>query len=302
MIDTAVFERFLAKPGKKFRLAGFDTEWQGPKSLRKLEDEERKKRAQEYVRESLKSLSEEQERLWAQDQHSVLVILQAMDAAGKDGLIKHVMSGLNPQGVTVSSFKRPSEDELDHDFLWRCCSRLPRRGEIGIFNRSYYEEVLVVRVHPEFLRYQRLPDAKPGRKFWEQRYESINDFEKHLSRNGYTILKFFLHVSREEQKKRFLERLDTPEKNWKFSENDVKERQYWDEYMGAFEEAIGATSTRQAPWYVIPADNKWMARSLAAGIMAKAIADLPLEMPVISAEKKEAFAEARRQLENEPAD
>lgn len=302
MLDTAIFERFLATPGKRFRLSRYDTEWQGPKEFRSFDEDERKERAQQYVQESLKQLAQEQERLWAQDRYSVLVVLQAMDAAGKDGLIKHVMSGLNPQGCSVSSFKRPSEEELDHDFLWRCCSRLPRRGEIGIFNRSYYEEVLVVRVHPEFLKYQRLPEAKPGRKLWERRYESINDFEKHLARNGYAILKFFLHVSKEEQKQRFLERLDNPEKNWKFSEGDVKERQYWDEYMRAFEDAIGATSTKLAPWYVIPADNKWMARALVSGILAKAIADLPLELPKLSPERREAFAEARRQLEHETSD
>lgn len=302
MLRPELFERFLAKPGKKFRLSRYETEWAGPKEYRPLDDDGRKEKSQEFVRESLTKLSEEQERLWAQDEYSVLVVLQAMDAAGKDGLIKHVMSGINPQGCSVSSFKRPSEEELDHDFLWRCCSRLPRRGEIGIFNRSYYEEVLVVRVHPEFLKAQRLPAAKPNRKFWEQRYESINDFEKHLCRNGYSILKFFLHVSKEEQKKRFLERLDNPEKNWKFNEGDVNERQFWDKYMEAFEEAIEATSTKYAPWYVIPADNKWMARSLVAGILAKAIADLPLAIPKISSEQKAAFAQAREQLEHEQAD
>jgi PPK2 family polyphosphate:nucleotide phosphotransferase len=299
MIDSSVFDKFRVKPGKKLKLSAFDPGWEGTKELRGLSSDDLKEQAQEFVRETLVKLSEEQERLWAQDKHSVLVVLQAMDAAGKDGLIKHVMSGLNPQGCQVSSFKRPSEEELDHDFLWRCNSRLPRRGEIGIFNRSYYEEVLVVRVHPEFLTYQRLPDGKRGRKFWEQRYESIRDFEKHLSRNGYTILKFFLYVSKDEQKRRFLDRLNNPQKNWKFSEGDVKERGFWDQYMEAYRDALAATSTAEAPWYVIPADHKWIARSLVAGILAKAIEDLPLEIPEVSAERKAGFAEIRKQLENE---
>jgi len=299
MIETKLLDRFRVRP-KKFRLRDCDPAWTGDKELRELSGEELKERARDYVRQTLVELSEEQERLWAQDQHSVLVVLQAMDAAGKDGLIKHVMSGLNPQGCSVHSFKKPSDEELDHDFLWRCSSRLPPRGEIGIFNRSYYEEVLVVRVHPEFLGAQRLPGLKKANgKFWERRYESIRDFEKHLARNGFTILKFFLHVSRDEQKKRFLERLNNPEKNWKFSEQDVKEREHWDAYMEAFEDALRATSTDYAPWYVIPADNKWIGRSLVAGIIAKAIRDLPLAVPRISPERKQAFDAARRQLESE---
>jgi PPK2 family polyphosphate:nucleotide phosphotransferase len=258
MIDSKLLDRFLVNP-KKFRLKDCDPGWAGDKTMRELSGEELKAHAKEYVRKTLEELSEEQDRLWAQDQHSVLVVLQAMDAAGKDGMIKHVMSGLNPQGCSVHSFKKPSEEELDHDFLWRCAQRLPARGEIGIFNRSHYEEVVVVRVHPEYLRGQRLPGLKVNAKFWQHRYESIRDFEKHLARNGYTVLKFFLNVSRKEQKKRFMERLDTPEKNWKFSEADVKERAHWDEYMDAFQEALRATSTSYAPWYVIPADNKWVA-------------------------------------------
>ena len=298
MIDTKLLDQFLVDP-KKFRLKDCNPAWADDKSMRDLSGDELKAKAQEAVRKSLEALTIEQERLWAQDQHSVLIVLQAMDAAGKDGLIKHVMSGLNPQGCAVHSFKKPSDEELDHDFLWRCYNRLPARGEIGIFNRSHYEEVLVVRVHPEYLGGQRLPGLKVNEKFWERRYESIRDFEKHVSRNGCTILKFFLNVSREEQKKRFLERLDNPEKNWKFSEQDVKERAHWDKYMEAFEAALRATSTKRAPWYVIPADNKWIARSLVAGIIAKTIRDLPLETPTVSPERKRAFAEARLQLENE---
>lgn len=299
MIDPKILDSFLVKP-KKFRLKDCDPAWDGGKALRELSGDELKERAQEYVRATLEELSKEQDRLWAQDQHSVLVVLQAMDAAGKDGLIKHVMSGLNPQGCRVHGFKKPSEEELDHDFLWRCYQRLPPRGEIGIFNRSYYEEVLVVRVHPEYLGGQRLPGLKKvNDKFWQQRYESINDFEKHIARNGCTVLKFFLNVSREEQKKRFLERLDEPEKNWKFSEQDVKERAHWGEYMTAFEEAIHATSTAHAPWYVIPADNKWIARALVAGILTQAIRDLPIEIPKVSAERRQALEESRKQLEAE---
>ena len=298
MIDTKVLDQFLVRP-KKFRLADCDPAWAGDKTMRELSGGELKQHAQELVRRNLEELSAEQERLWAQDQRGVLIVLQAMDAAGKDGLIKHVMSGLNPQGCRVHGFKKPSEEELDHDFLWRCYQRLPARGEIGIFNRSYYEEVLVVRVHPEFLGAQRLPELKVNGRFWERRYESIRAFEKHLARNGYTILKFFLNVSREEQKKRFLERLDNPEKNWKFSEQDVKERALWPQYMEAFQDALRATSTKQAPWYVIPADNKWIARSLVAGIITRTIRDLPLEIPKISPVQQKAFAEARQQLENE---
>jgi PPK2 family polyphosphate:nucleotide phosphotransferase len=298
MLEPKLLGQFRVDP-RTFRLKNCDPAWAGGKAMRSLTEEQLKAKAQESVRDSLAELSEEQERLWAQDQHSVLVVLQAMDAAGKDGLIKHVMSGLNPQGCRVHSFKKPSDEELDHDFLWRCYQRLPARGEIGIFNRSYYEEVLVVRVHPEYLGGQRLPGLEVNGKFWERRFESIRDFEKHLARNGCTILKFFLNVSREEQKKRFIERLDNPEKNWKFSEQDVKERGFWDRYMAAFEEALRGTSTKHAPWYVIPADHKWMARSLVAGIVAKTIRDLPLEIPKVSPERKQAFAVARKQREQE---
>jgi PPK2 family polyphosphate:nucleotide phosphotransferase len=300
MIDPKLLDGFLVKP-KKFRLKDCDPSWAGDKAIRELSGEQLKARAQDYVRGTLEELSKQQDRLWAQDQHSVLVVLQAMDAAGKDGMIKHVMSGLNPQGCRVESFKKPSDQELDHDFLWRCYTRLPARGEIGIFNRSHYEEVLVVRVHPEYLGAQRLPELKVNNKLWKHRYESIRDFEKHLARNGYTILKFFLNVSREEQKRRFLERLDTPEKNWKFSEQDVKERVHWDAYMAAFEEALRATSTPYAPWYVIPADHKWIARSLVAGIITKAIRALPLRIPKVTAERKKVLEAARQQLDGEKA-
>ena len=231
-----------------------------------------------------------------------------MDAAGKDGMIKHVMSGLNPQGCQVFAFKQPSDEELDHTFLWRCMKALPERGRIGIFNRSYYEETLVVRVHPELLGYQRLPvlaqqkpGADPGDAFWRERFEDINAFERHLTRNGTVVLKLFLHVSKEEQRRRFLDRLKTPSKQWKFSAADLPERARWDDYMRAYEATLSATSTEWAPWYVIPADHKWMARALVAGILTSTIEGLDLHFPEPSSEEKSALEEARRQLEAEGA-
>src|SRR4051794_14355295 len=219
-----------------------------------------KERARQVLDQNLEDLAEAQELLYADDRYSVLIVLQAMDAAGKDGTIKHVMSGVNPQGCQVFSFKKPSAEELDHNFLWRYMRCLPERGRIGIFNRSYYEDVLVVKVHPELLDGQKLPPGKRGKSFWEARYEDINAFERHLVRNGTVILKFFLHVSKKEQKRRFLERLERPEKQWKFTAADLAERGYWSKYMEAYEDALSATSTRWAPWYIIPADHKWATR------------------------------------------
>jgi PPK2 family polyphosphate:nucleotide phosphotransferase len=237
--------------------------------------------------------------LYANDVYSVLVILQAMDAAGKDGTIKHVMSGINPQGCQFFSFKKPSDEELDHNFLWRYMKALPERGRIGIFNRSYYEEVLVVKVHPDLCERQKLPPGKRGKSFWQERYDDINHFERHLSRNGTIILKFFLHISKDEQKKRFLERLETPEKHWKFSASDLAERGFWKEYMEAFEEALSATSTEWAPWYIIPADHKWVARAVVADILTSAIGSLHLTFPEVRADKRKALGEAKVQLEQE---
>jgi len=226
----------------------------------------------------------------------VLLIFQAMDAAGKDGAIKHVMSGINPQGCQMASFKAPSAEELDHDFLWRCQKSLPERGRIGIFNRSYYEEVLVVRVHPEFLEKQKLPRLLVGKKIWDHRYEDICAFERYLARNGVAIRKFFLHVSHAEQRRRFLERLDTPEKNWKFSAADIAERQHWREYMVAYEDMIRATATPWAPWYVVPADHKWFTRTVVAGAVIDALASLDLEYPEVGKAKRTELAAARRAL------
>jgi PPK2 family polyphosphate:nucleotide phosphotransferase len=244
-------------------------------------------------------LEEEQEKLYAQDRWGVLLIFQAMDAAGKDGTIEHVISGVDPQGTQVYSFKAPSSEDLDHDFLWRCMKALPERGRIGIFNRSYYEECLVVRVHEEYLRRQKIPPKLITRKIWKQRYEDINAFERYLARNGYLILKFFLHVSRKEQKKRFLERLDQPEKNWKFSTKDANERRYWDQYMEAYEQIIRNTAAPHAPWFVVPADNKWFTRLVVAAAIVEEIDKLNLKFPKVDDAMRKELAAARRMLVKE---
>jgi PPK2 family polyphosphate:nucleotide phosphotransferase len=293
-IDT-----FRVVPGKPIKLKEYDTEWNGMEGLGKVDKDAIKGQADDLLEESVKELSEAQELLWANNQHSLLVILQGIDAAGKDSTIKHVMSGINPQGCQVTSFKVPSEEELDHDYLWRYAKALPERGRVGIFNRSYYEEVLVVRVHPELLERQRLPKGKRDDEFWQARYEDINAFERHLSRNGTLIVKFFLNVSKEEQKKRLLERMDDPRKRWKFSAADLAERDSWDAYMRAFEEAINSTSTEHAPWFIIPADHKWIARSVVASILASTIGTLKLEYPRLSDEKNKELEEARKRLVSE---
>ncbi|TMA31725.1 MAG: polyphosphate kinase 2 family protein [Deltaproteobacteria bacterium] len=297
MIRRDLIEQLLrVPPGKKIRLRDYDPGWAQTKELKQLGKDAAKARAQEILQENLAALAEAQGLLYANDVYSVLVCFQAMDAAGKDGTIKHVMSGVNPQGVQVFSFKTPSAEELDHNFLWRYMKALPERGRIGIFNRSYYEDVLVVRVHPDLLERQKLPPGKRGASFWNDRYEDINAFERHLVRNGTIVLKFFLNVSRKEQKKRFLERLDNPEKNWKFSAADIAERAHWDDYMEAYEDALRATSTEWAPWYVIPADNKWGARAVVADILTAAIRDLGLTPPKVSPEQRRALAAARKKL------
>jgi PPK2 family polyphosphate:nucleotide phosphotransferase len=248
----------------------------------------------------IEELSDAQELLWASDKYALLVVLQAMDAAGKDSAIEHVMTGVNPQGVQVVGFRSPSPEELDHDYLWRISKALPERGRIGIFNRSHYEEVVALRVHPEWLERQQLPPATRGPALWEERYEDINTFERHLDRNGTKIVKFFLHVSKEEQKKRFLARLDTPGREWKFNAADVDERALWDEYMTAFESALTATSTPWAPWHVIPADHKWLTQALIVRILVDAIQALDLSWPEVTEQDREANLEARRRLDLEP--
>jgi PPK2 family polyphosphate:nucleotide phosphotransferase len=284
---------YRIESGKGFRLKDHDPADTGP-----LESED-KRESRDWLQRGTQWLAELQDKLYAQNHWSVLLIFQAMDAAGKDGTIKHVMSGVNPQGVQVHSFKAPSSEELDHDFLWRCLKALPERGRIGIFNRSYYEDVLVVRVHQALLAKQKLPEELVTKRIWEERYEDINAVERYLSRNGYVILKFFLHVSRKEQRKRFLERLDQPEKNWKFSSADARERGHWDDYMEAYEDMIRATATKDAPWFVVPADNKWFTRLVVAGAIVEALEDLKLEFPEVDQEKRAELAKARRMLMRE---
>ncbi len=289
-------KKFRAEPGGRFRLADHDPAWAGNGDI---PEKERKERAEGLLAADVDDLARMQELLWASDTWSVLVIFQAMDAAGKDGAIKHVMSGVNPQGVEVTSFKKPSDEELDHTFLWRCMKRVPERGRIGIFNRSYYEEVLVVRVHEQLLQAQRIPGVSDRPRTWADRFDDINAFERHLARNGTAVVKFFLNVSRKEQRKRFLSRIDEPDKHWKFSPADVAERQHWDAYMKAYEEAIAATSTDHAPWYVVPADKKWVSRAVVAAVLAGTIRGLGLEWPKIDDAKRRQIEEARRLLEAE---
>jgi PPK2 family polyphosphate:nucleotide phosphotransferase len=300
MIRKDIIDLFRVPAGKKVRLKDHNPGWKQSAEFEELGKEGLKERAKQTLEQNLADLAEAQNLLYADDRYSVLIVLQAMDAAGKDGTIKHVMSGVNPQGCQVFSFKKPSAEELDHNFLWRYMRSLPERGRIGIFNRSYYEDVLVVKVHPELLGRQ-LPRQKEkvGKKFWEGRYEDINAFERHLVRNGTLILKFFLNVSKDEQKRRFLERLDRPEKNWKFSPSDLAERGYWDDYTAAYEDALGATSTEWAPWYVVPADNKWVTRAVVADIVTTSIRGLDLKYPDVTPEQRKVLAEARKKLEAE---
>lgn len=273
---TAIVKYCRVDPGEKVQLSERDATWAGDPKVSKSE---RKAVAEQVLSEDVSELAAAQELLYAANTWSVLLVFQAMDAAGKDSTIRHVMSGVNPQGCQVFSFKQPSQEELEHDFLWRCAKALPERGRIGIFNRSYYEEVLVVRVHPELIAAQRIPDAEPGPKLWKERFEAINNFEHYLARNGTKIVKFFLHVSKEEQRQRFLERIERPEKYWKFSAGDIHEREHWGEYMDAYEQLLTATSTEWAPWYVIPADKKWVTRALVANVVASTIGQLELSYP-----------------------
>lgn len=284
---------FRITDGEDFRLKHID-----PEDTLGLKSEDKPK-AQEALKNGIELLAELQDKLYAQDKWSVLLIFQAMDAAGKDGAIKHVMSGINPQGCQVYSFKAPTSEDLDHDYLWRCIKCLPERGRIGIFNRSYYEETLVVRVHEEILAKQKLPEKLVTKHIWDERFQDIRNFEKYLTRNGTIVRKFFLHVSRGEQKKRFLERIDNPEKNWKFSSADAKERGHWDEYMKAYEDMIRNTSTKDSPWFVVPADNKWFTRLVVAAAVIEALASLELEYPEVGENKLIELAEAKNLLNQE---
>ncbi len=287
--------RYRIDHGKNFRLKDFDPADTGGLS------KESKEESDLLLQNSTQQLAELQDKLYAQNRWALLLIFQAMDAAGKDGTIKHVMSGVNPEGCQVFSFKSPSVEELDHDYMWRTSRCMPARGRIGIFNRSYYEEVLVVRVHPEMLDAERLPESciKEGNKgdIWRQRFEDISGFERYTTRNGTAIRKFFLNLSKEEQKRRFLARLDEPEKNWKFSDSDVRERNFWDDYQQNYEEMIRHTSSKDAPWIVVPADNKWFARLVVSSVIVHALEEMKLTYPEVSSEKRRALAAARRELE-----
>jgi len=286
----------FAKPyrvdkGKKFRLKDYD-----PADTCKLHSQEH---AEELVAKSIARMAELQDMLYAQNRWGLLLLFQAMDAAGKDGVIKHVMSGVNPQGCQVYSFKTPSAEELDHDYMWRSAKCLPERGRIGIFNRSYYEEVLVVRVHPELLADERIPPALVTKNIWDERFEDIRAWERYFGRNGFVIRKFFLNVSKKEQKRRFLDRLQQPEKNWKFSSADLHEREHWDDYMRAYEDMIANTATQQAPWFVIPADNKWFTRLAVAAAIVDALEDLDLSYPKVDPQKRKELEAARKMLMRE---
>lgn len=284
-------DRFIVPPGRKVRLGDYDTAYTGKYKSRE--------EASAKLARDIERLAKYQDVLYAHNTQALLVIVQAMDAAGKDGTIKHVMSGVNPQGTQVFSFKAPSPEELDHDYLWRYSKALPERGRIGIFNRSYYEEVLVVRVHPEILESQMLPPEAKKKNVWDKRFEDINCFERYLVRNGVHVLKFFLNVSKEEQKRRFLARIETPEKNWKFSVGDVRERGHWDDYMRAFESVFNHTSTKWAPWYIIPADHKWFTRAAVADIIVTKLKSLRLKYPTVGEAHAAELLKAKELLENE---
>jgi PPK2 family polyphosphate:nucleotide phosphotransferase len=299
MIQKELIDLLRVPAGKKIRLKNYDSGWAQNEEMKDLGKDTVKERAKVVLEKNLEELAEAQELLYADGRYAVLLVFQAMDAAGKDGTIKHVMSGVNPQGCQVFSFKKPSVEELQHNYLWRYAKCLPERGRIGIFNRSYYEDVLVVKVHPELVEEAKLPPGKKGKKFWKARYEDINAFERHLVRNGTVILKFFLNVSKGEQKRRFVERLERPEKHWKFSSADLAERGFWDSYMEAYEDALSATSTDEAPWYIVPADNKWATRAVVADILTNAIGSLDLRYPEVTHQQHQLLEEARKQLMKE---
>jgi PPK2 family polyphosphate:nucleotide phosphotransferase len=295
-----IISQFLVTPGTAARIAERDPASTGGPEFAELARDDLEQRAKDAIARGVAELSEAQELLWASNRYALLVVLQAMDAAGKDSVIKHVMSGLNPQGVDVVSFRQPSSEELDHDYLWRISKALPERGRIGIFNRSHYEEVVALKVHPEWLEPQRLPPGDRGEQFWQERYEDINAFERHLDRNGTKVVKFFLHVGKDVQKDRFLARLDRPGKEWKFNAADVAERARFDDYISAFEDALTATSTPWAPWYVIPADHWWVTQALVAWVLVDKLGSLDLRWPEVSPAEHAANLEARKALEAEP--
>ncbi len=284
-------DKFKVSADKKINLKDFDPDYTG--------DFHKKEEAKEVLSENIMKLSKLQDILYASNTYALLITLQAIDAAGKDGMIKHIMSGVNPQGCQVYSFKSPSAEELDHDYMWRCMKLLPEKGKIGIFNRSYYEEVLVVKVHKELLEKQNIPKEKINGKLWEERYEDINNIEKYFHRNRIVNLKFFLNISKEEQKLRFLKRINTPEKNWKFSLSDLKERNFWDDYFKAFEDMLNNSSTKHSPWYIVPANNKWYSRAVVSEIVVSTLESLNLKYPEVSEEHRKDLLEAKRILESE---
>lgn len=296
---TRIVQQLRVEPGSAADLAGRDTRWTGGGELDRLTTAELDDTARSVLASGIEELAHAQELLWASDRYALLVVFQAMDAAGKDSTIKHVLSGVNPQGVDVVSFKRPSSEELDHTYLWRITKAVPERGRIGVFNRSHYEEVVALRVHPEWLDRQKLPAGDRGPQFWAERFEDINAFERHLARNGTKIVKFFLNVSRDEQHRRFMARLNNPNKQWKFNAADVAERALWPQYVDAYDAAVTATSTEFAPWYVLPADHKHVMQAMAAAVITEAIHSLDLRWPVVSDADRDANARARQQLEAE---
>lgn len=299
MLEKKDIDKFRVPPESKVRLKDFDPGWFKPADKNHLDKSQAKKKALDLLDKNLQQLFQAQEILYADNRFAVLLIFQAMDAAGKDSTIKHVMTGVNPQYCQAFSFKQPSAEEIDHNFLWRYTKSLPERGRIGIFNRSYYEDVLVVKVHPEILDGQNLPYRKYDKEFWKGRYEDINNLELHLHRSGIIVLKFFLHVSKDEQRKRFIKRLENGDKNWKFSLSDLKERGHWNEYMEAYEECLTATSTEWAPWYIIPADHKWVTRAVVSDIIVSGVQSLDLKYPELSEDQKKQLAEARNHLAGE---
>ena len=297
MIKQKDIDALRVKFGKKIQLKDFNAQWDKLKRYEEAGEASLKEKVNLLLAQNLMDLTKVQHLLYADDRYSVLIVFQAMDAAGKDSTIKHVMSGVNPQGCQVTSFKKPSIEDVDHNFLWRYSKCLPERGRIGIFNRSYYEDVLVVKVHPELLK--NLPEGKRNKAFWQSRYDDINAFEQHLQRNGTVILKFFLNVSKHAQKKRFLDRIDKPEKNWKFSAADLTEREYWQDYMLAYEEAISATNTEWAPWHIVPADNKWVTRALVAETITSTLKSLELNFPTLTKDQADFLVNARKKLSEE---
>jgi PPK2 family polyphosphate:nucleotide phosphotransferase len=299
-VRTRIVDALRVDQGTKAGLAARETRWAGSGGYESLTAAELDRAAKDVRTRGIEELQSAQELLWASDTHAMLIVFQAMDAAGKDSTIKHVMSGVNPQGVRVVSFKKPSNEELDHTFLWRVAKAAPERGQIGIFNRSHYEEVIALRVHPEWLERQQLPAGDRGPTFWQDRYDDINAFERHLARNGTKIVKFFLNVSKAEQKRRFLARLDNPDRLWKFNAADVAVRGHWDTYMQAYEDAITATSTEEAPWFVLPADDKHVMQALAAAVIVDAVGTLDLQWPTVTDDDRRANEEARRVLAAEP--